>query len=290
MTFLKELEIKKQLIEEYMKNDLANEDFSYKTVILAMKYSLQAGGKRIRPILMMSVYELFGKDSNEILPFASAIEYIHTYSLVHDDLPAMDNDDLRRGMPTCHKKYSEAMAILAGDSLLNYAFEKMLDCENENTLCAAKYLVNASGKSGMIGGQVIDIENENKKIPLELLNELHALKTGALIRAACAVGAILGGGSKEEIEAFAKLGSLIGLAFQIRDDVLDKISDEETLGKPIGSDEKNNKTTYLSYYSVSECEEIIKKLTVEAELILEKYGEKAEFLNTLVNYLSSRNK
>ncbi len=288
--FLKELENKKRIIEEYMENDLDGSGLSYETVISAMKYSISAGGKRIRPILMMSTYSLFKDDYETILPFMSAIEYIHTYSLIHDDLPSMDNDDLRRGMPTCHKKYSEAMAILAGDALLNYAFEKMLGCEIPNSVKAARYIANASGKSGMIGGQVIDIENENKYIPLELLNELHALKTGALIKSACAVGGILGGASENETERLAELGSLIGLAFQIRDDILDKISDEETLGKPIGSDEKNNKTTYLTYYSVSECEKIVCDLTKRAEKILDGFGEKSAFLKALISYLSSRDK
>ncbi len=288
--FLKKLEDKKRIIEEYMESDLDETGLSYKTVVSAMKYSLKAGGKRIRPVLMMSVYELFKEDYQQILPFMAAIEYIHTYSLIHDDLPAMDNDDLRRGMPTCHKKYSEAMAILAGDALLNYAFEKMLDCDIPNSLEAARYIASSSGKKGMIGGQVIDIENENKNIPLELLNELHALKTGALIRGACVAGAILGGGNKEKVESIAKLGSLIGLAFQIRDDILDKISDEETLGKPIGSDEKNNKTTYLTYFDVSECEEIVRDLTSRAEKILDEFGEKGSFLKSLIGYLSSRNK
>ncbi len=288
--FLKELENKKRIIEEYMENDLDGSGLSYETVVSAMKYSLSAGGKRIRPILMMSTYSLFKDDYETILPFMSAIEYIHTYSLIHDDLPSMDNDDLRRGMPTCHKKYSEAMAILAGDALLNYAFEKMLDCDIPNSFEAARYISKASGKDGMIGGQVIDIENENKNIPLELLNELHALKTGALIRSACAAGGILGGGTKEEIESLAELGSLIGLAFQIKDDILDKISDEETLGKPIGSDEKNNKTTYLTYFDISECEKIVCNLTDQAEKILDSFGEKGAFLKALVSYLSSRNK
>lgn len=288
--FLKELENRKKIIEEYMEKDLSEGGLSYNTVISAMKYSLSAGGKRIRPILMMSTYLLFKEDVSNILPFAAAIEYIHTYSLIHDDLPSMDNDDLRRGMPTCHKKYTEAMAILAGDGLLNYAFEKMLDCEIPHSREAAKYIAGASGKDGMIGGQVIDIENENKIIPLELLNELHSLKTGALIKAACAVGAILGGGSEEDIESLAKLGALIGMAFQIRDDMLDKISDNETLGKPVGSDEKNNKTTYLTYFSLSECDEKICELTLQAEKILDTFGERGEFLKKLIRYLSSRNK
>lgn len=288
--FSKEFERKKNIIENYMNDDLNENGLSYETVISAMKYSVNAGGKRIRPILMMSVYELFCDDYETILPFMAGIEYIHTYSLIHDDLPAMDNDDLRRGLPTCHKKYNEAMAILAGDALLNYAYEKMLSSDAFYGIDATRYILNAAGKDGMIGGQVIDIENENKKISLDLLNELHALKTGALIRAACASGAVLGGASKEEIELFGEFGSLIGMAFQVKDDILDKMGNVEDLGKPIGSDEKNNKTTYLTYFDISECEKIIKELTLRAEQILEKYEEKGEFLKELINYLIVRTK
>lgn len=288
--FISEFERKKNIIENYMNEDLCENELSYKTVISAMKYSINAGGKRIRPILLMSVYELFCDDYETILPFMAGIEYIHTYSLIHDDLPAMDNDDLRRGLPTCHKKYTEAMAILAGDALLNYAYEKMLSSDAFYGVDATRYILNAAGKDGMIGGQVIDIENENKKISLDLLNELHALKTGALIRAACVAGAVLGGASKEEIELFGEFGSLIGMAFQVKDDILDKIGNVEDLGKPIGSDEKNNKTTYLTYFDVSECEKIVKELTIRAEKILEKYEGKGKFLRELINYLIVRTK
>lgn len=288
-SFEKELKRKQKLIEEYMLSDLDEENLSYSTVISAMKYSVSAGGKRIRPVLMMSICELFGKSCEEILPFAAGIEYIHTYSLIHDDLPSMDNDDLRRGLPTCHKKFSEAMAILAGDALLNYAYEKMLSSDISGGIKAVRYILNAAGKDGMIGGQVIDIENENNKISLELLNELHALKTGALIRAACVAGAVLGGASEEEVGLLGEFGSLIGMAFQVKDDILDKVSSTEELGKPVGSDEKNNKTTYLSYFGIDECENIVKELTERANEILDKF-ENNEFLKELTNYLIVRNK
>lgn len=281
---------KKSIIENYMDKDLILADCSYNTVIEAMRYSVSAGGKRIRPILMMSTFEMFSSDLDDVLPFCAAIEYIHTYSLIHDDLPSMDNDDLRRGLPTCHKKFTEAIAILAGDALLNYAFEKMSESDNVNALKAMREISKASGKSGMIGGQIIDIENEGKDIKLDLLNELHALKTGALIRVACKAGAILGGATESEAELLGEFGSLIGLSFQIKDDILDKISTAEELGKPIGSDERNNKTTYLTHFSKEECEDIIKQLTDRANEIIEIFGERGEFLKQTANYLLERNK
>ena len=290
MDFNLEFDRNKKIIEEYLDKDIYDYNSSYKTLLSAMKYSVGAGGKRIRPILMISVYELFKSDFEKILTFMAGIEYIHTYSLIHDDLPAMDNDDLRRGIPTCHKKYSEAMAILAGDALLNYAYEKMLDSDHKYSKEATRYILKSAGKDGMIGGQVIDIENENSKIPLELLNELHALKTGALIRAACVSGAILAGADSDIIDKIARFGNLIGMAFQVKDDILDKVGNTKDLGKPVGSDEKNNKTTYLTHFSLEECENIVADLTKEAEEILESFGEKSEFLKELINYLITRNK
>ena len=281
---------KKELIESYIEKDLILSDCSYKTVTEAMRYSVSAGGKRIRPVLMMSAFEMFSSDLSTVMPFCAAIEYIHTYSLIHDDLPSMDNDDLRRGMPTCHKKFSEAIAILAGDALLNYAFEKMCASDAANAQKAMLEIATASGKTGMIGGQIIDIENEGKEISLDLLNELHALKTGALIRVACKVGAILGGATESEAELLAEFGSLIGLSFQIKDDILDKISSEEELGKPVGSDERNNKTTYLSHFSKQECEDIIRQLTERGNEIIEIFGERGSFLKQTAYYLLERNK
>jgi len=280
---------KKSIIENYINEDLQCQKCSYKTVLDAMKYSACAGGKRIRPVLLMSAYEIFKDDSELVLPFCAAIEYIHTYSLIHDDLPAMDNDNLRRGMPTCHIKFSEAIAILAGDALLNYAYEKMAETVIPYGIEAMSEIAKAAGKSGMIGGQIIDIENEGKKIDLNLLNELHALKTGALIRVACKAGAILGGAAPEEAELLGEFGSLIGMSFQIKDDILDKTSSAEELGKPVGSDEKNNKTTYLTHFSIEECEDIIKQLTERANKIIDSFGERGEFLKELARELTGRN-
>lgn len=280
---------RKNLIEEYIENDLEYLNCSYRTVLDAMRYSACAGGKRIRPVLLMSAFSIFSDNYESALPFCAAIEYIHTYSLIHDDLPAMDNDELRRGIPTCHIKYSEAIAILAGDALLNYAYEKMLESPLMTSGYAMKEIAKAAGKSGMIGGQVVDIENEGNKIELELLNELHALKTGALIRAACKAGAFLGGASYEDAEKLGEFGSLIGMAFQIKDDILDKTSSLEELGKPVGSDEKNDKTTYLSHFSIEECEDIINQLTERANIIMNDFGERGNFLKELATDLIGRN-
>lgn len=288
ISFKEEFDIKRELIESYMANDFIKGDCSYEKVIEASGYAVEGKGKRIRPVMMMAAYELFKSDTESILPFCAAMEYIHNYSLIHDDLPAMDNDDLRRGRPTCHKVYGEAVAILAGDALLTKAFEKMLASEHENACKAAFIIAKAAGSDGMIGGQTIDIENEGKKIPLKLLNELHALKTGALIRASFMAGAVLGGADEKTAALLGEFGSMTGLAFQIKDDMLDVISDENTLGKPIGSDAKNNKTTYLTYFSIEECEKIIKDLSDKCLKIAEEFGEKGEFLKGLNEYLLNR--
>ena len=288
--FKKEYNRKKELIDDYIKNDLSFSESSYKTVQEAMMYSATAPGKRIRPVMLMAAYEIFGGEIEEILPCCAAIEYIHCYSLIHDDLPAMDNDDLRRGIPTCHKKFGEAEAILAGDALLTRAFLKMTEFKNPYTSDAVAMLARAAGSEGMIGGQIIDIESENKTISLQQLNELHALKTGALIRVALGIGAVLGGASENELSSLLKFGSYTGLAFQIKDDILDAVSDNETLGKPVGSDEKNNKTTYLSFCSIEECEELVKDLSANCIEIAESFGEKGEFLRELTYYLINREK
>lgn len=288
LDFKEELTKKQKLIEEYMKEDFSGAKTSYQTVTDAAYYAVEGKGKRIRPVMMMAAYELFKEDTEEILPFCAAMEYIHNYSLIHDDLPAMDNDDLRRGRPTCHKVYGEAEAILAGDALLTKAFEKMASANHENGQAASYIIAKAAGSDGMIGGQIIDVENEGKKIPLKLLNELHALKTGALIRASFMAGAVLGGADEKTSNLLGEFGSMTGLAFQIKDDMLDVTSDEKTLGKPIGSDAKNEKTTYLSYFSLEECEDIIKDLSEKCNKIADEFGEKGWFLRELTNYLLNR--
>lgn len=287
-SFEQEYKTKRDLIESYIKADFSNNDASYQKVIDASFYAVEGKGKRIRPVMMMAAYELFRSDTQAILPFCAAMEYIHNYSLIHDDLPAMDNDDLRRGRPTCHKVYGEATAILAGDALLTKAFEKMAFANHENGQAVAYIIAKAAGSDGMIGGQTIDVENEGRKIPLKLLNELHALKTGALIRASFMAGAVLGGADEKTAALLGEFGSMTGLAFQIKDDMLDVTSDVETLGKPIGSDAKNEKTTYLTYFSLEECEDIIKDLSLKCCEIADKFGEKGRFLKELTEYLLNR--
>lgn len=238
-----------------------------KVIYEAMNYSLSAGGKRLRPALLMEFNRIFGGDANAALPFACALEYIHTYSLIHDDLPAMDNDDMRRGKPTCHKVYGEANAVLAGDALLTKAFELMAECDFDDKarqLRAIACIAESVGTEGMIGGQVIDIQSENKSIPYETLKTLHSLKTGALIKAACVGGAILGGASEREISKVSDYAVNLGIAFQIRDDILDVIGSAEELGKPIGSDSESCKNTYVSLFGLEKSEELCREYTEKA--------------------------
>lgn len=260
------------LVNQYLQEALPVESSCFETLYKAMNYSLEAGGKRIRPILMQLAYEAVG-GKGDISRYLCAIEMIHTYSLIHDDLPAMDNDDLRRGLPTNHIIFGEAAAILAGDGLLTEAFEYMLEDAIKHggaeRVRAAYILSQASGIKGMIAGQILDIESENKVIDLQTLDTIHRYKTGALIGAATKMGAVLGGGTLEEIEALEKYGHYIGKVFQIIDDVLDKVSTDKELGKPTGSDIKNQKNTYLSFYNVEECYEIANKLTKKALCLLD---------------------
>lgn len=238
-----------------------------KRIYEAMEYSLMAGGKRLRPVIMMMAAKMCGKPAEMVLPFAAAIEMIHTYSLIHDDLPAMDNDDLRRGKPTNHKVYGEAMAILAGDALLTKAFEAAASFDDESiskdrVLRAISVLAQAAGDNGMVGGQVVDIESRNEDA--ELLKYLHSLKTGALIRASGVIGAILAGASEEEIKAVESFCTNLGIAFQIQDDILDVTGSEEELGKPIGSDAENEKSTYVTIFGVEKAEQMADEYTKKA--------------------------
>ncbi len=257
----------------------------------AMNYSLQAGGKRIRPVLMQLAYESVG-GKEDISRFLCAIEMIHTYSLIHDDLPAMDNDDYRRGKLTNHKKFDEATAILAGDALLTEAFHFMLEdalvSEDMDKVRAAHILSKASGAEGMVGGQMLDMVSEDKVIDLETLDCIHLNKTGALLAAATKMGAILGHGSPMEVAALEAYGQYIGKVFQIIDDVLDETSTIEELGKPIQSDSKNHKTTYLSFYSVEECYEIANVLTEKAIKVLDHINGETKILRELALELITR--
>lgn len=252
-------------IEQALKNALPNSGCLEKDVISAMEYSLMAGGKRIRPRLTLEFCRLCGGTDEQALPCACAVEMIHTYSLIHDDLPCMDDDDMRRGVPSNHVKFGEDIALLAGDALQSLAFETMLcGVSADNALQranAAYYLANACGAVGMVGGQVIDLQHENKKAPVDILKTMDKKKTGALIRAACAMGCICAGAGKEQCEAAEKYAENIGLAFQIVDDILDVTADSGRLGKPAGSDGENHKSTYVSLLGIERCRELVKELT-----------------------------
>lgn len=264
----------------------------------AMNYSVNAGGKRLRPMMMMESHIMFNGDGKLIGPFMAAMEMIHTYSLVHDDLPAMDNDELRRGKPTTWKQYGDGMAVLAGDALLNYSMETALKafllCENETESVRVQYalmtLFNHSGINGMIGGQCADLEAENMgdKVTEDQLLYIHTNKTAALIQASLMIGACLAGADAEALELLARAGYDIGIAFQIQDDILDITSSAEELGKPIGSDERNDKLTFVSLHGLEESKAEVIRLTDEALYILSSFENRNTFLEDLVRSLVGR--
>lgn len=295
MNFKEEMQIKVDQIEEILHAYLPEEAGWQKTVIEAMNYSVNAGGKRLRPMLMQETYRMFGGTDSVIEPFMAAIEMIHTYSLVHDDLPAMDNDELRRGKPTTHVAYGEAMAILAGDGLLNYAFETATKAfvpgnDYEKVAKALEVLAKKAGIFGMIGGQTADIEAEDlqDKVTLEHLLFIHEHKTAALIQAAMMIGAILGGASTEQIAMIENAGYDIGVAFQIQDDILDLTSTAEVLGKPIGSDDRNHKTTYVSLKGLEVAKEEQKEMSKHALEVLANLELQNDFLMDLIRSLITR--
>lgn len=259
-----------------------------------IKYSVNAGGKRVRPILLLAIMDAFKKDFKDAMPFAVAIELIHTYSLIHDDLPAMDNDDFRRGIPTCHKKFGEATAILAGDALLNLAFEIMTLQIKENFhkkyVDAMLEIAVSAGSRGMIGGQVADMFAENKQISKEQLLYIHENKTAKLITASIVSGAILAELDFKQIEKLKEIGYNLGLAFQIQDDILDIIGNPEILGKPILSDLKNNKTTYVSINGLQKAQQDYKDISNDILLSLEKLNLKNEFIYSFIQKLINREK
>lgn len=267
-----------------------------KTVFDAMHYSVLAGGKRLRPILMEETYRLFGGDSDIIEPFMAAMEMIHTYSLVHDDLPAMDDDEYRRGRKTTHVEYGEAMGILAGDGLLNYAFEtasKAFEMEPEKALCIGKaigLLAAKSGGYGMLGGQVADIEMTGKEVSADILDFIYRKKTGALLEGSMQIGALLAGASDDDIEKVGQIAADVGYAFQVRDDILDMTSTTEVLGKPVHSDEKNEKNTYASIYGLIEAERCVEELTERAITRLHELPGNSDFLEWLLGELVQREK
>ncbi len=279
------------IINSKFENAVDTSDKDYSRVTEAMLYSLSIGGKRIRPIIMLEFFKLCGGKGDGIYNFAIALEMIHTYSLIHDDLPCMDNDDFRRGKPSCHKAYDEATAVLAGDGLLTEAFHFASEAEgldDSQKIKAISVLAECAGVAGMIGGQMIDIENDGKPITREKLLKLYRLKTGALILSAAKIGCILA--KREDKLSFAeKYAKNIGLAFQIVDDILDVTGDAAILGKPINSDAKNNKTTFVTFTSVEESKNEVDKLTLEAKNCIDMIGENGDFLKDLAEYLANRN-
>ncbi len=296
MDIKNELAVRAESAEDVVCRFLPDVEGFQGMVFDAMMYSVTAGGKRLRPILMNEIYVMFGGNTEVIEPFMAAIEMIHTYSLVHDDLPAMDNDMLRRGKPTTHVAYGEAMGVLTGDALLNYAFETALDAydapnaDPSTITTAMRILARKAGVFGMIGGQVVDVEAEKKqlKVTEDMLHFIYELKTGALIEASMMIGAALAGASEEEIEQIESVASKIGMAFQIQDDILDVEGDEAVLGKPVGSDERNHKVTYVTFAGLDKSKQEVKRLTDEAINELNSIPYKNEFLVELLNYLVYR--
>ena len=295
MNFNEEMTKRTESIEVLLKKYLPKEEGWQKNVIEAMNYSVTAGGKRLRPMLMQETYKLFGGEGTEIEPFMAAMEMIHTYSLVHDDLPAMDNDEYRRGRKTTHVVYGEAMAILAGDGLLNFAFETALkvfeiDADKTRAARALAVLAKKAGIYGMIGGQTADIEAENlgSKVTQEHLLFIHEHKTAALIQASMMIGAILAGASDSQIEVVEKAAYDIGVAFQIQDDILDVTSTLETLGKPVGSDEKNHKTTYVTLKGIETASREQKEMSAHAICLLQSLELENDFLMELIRSLITR--
>ena len=282
-----------QLIEKALVQELKRKPALEPKLQEAMEYSLTAGGKRLRPILVMAAADAVGAKGTDFVQVACGIEMIHTYSLIHDDLPAMDNDDYRRGKLTNHKVFGEAMAILAGDALLTQAFEVMgrqQGVEPQVLLRVMQEMSIAAGPDGMVGGQVIDMLSEDKRISMEELRKLHMGKTGALFRAALRCGAILGGATEKQLADLTEYAECFGLAFQITDDILDVIGDEAEIGKPVGSDDRNNKSTYVTLTSLEEAQALAAKTVDRAVNALSDMGEEAKFLRELVQYLINRKK
>ena len=292
MNNIKEL-LKEQIkfTDGYLDKYLAEKNNPQNIIYKAMRYSVFAGGKRLRPILMMNTCKMCGGDVNEVIPFACALEMIHTYSLIHDDLPCMDNDDLRRGRPSCHIKFGEANALLAGDALLTDAFAVALSTEGvdpSNVVKAASVLSECSGSRGMIGGQVIDLKYEDKSISLDAVTEMYYLKTSMLLIAAAKIGCILGGGDRQDIAAAGTFAKKLGLAFQIRDDILDLTGTAEELGKPLGSDDKSHKSTYVSHVGLDKAQHDVNMLTAEALSQIDRFGSRSDRLREYALALCER--
>ena len=293
----KEKQIEKvREIETILQTYLPEQAGYQKTIMEAMEYSVMAGGKRLRPMLMKETYRLFGGQDELVEPFMAAIEMIHTYSLVHDDLPAMDDDDYRRGRKTTHVVYGEAMGILAGDALLNFAFEtgaKAFDMYPERSYEIGKALQILAGKAGiygMIGGQVVDVASAGQGISKEVLDFIYELKTSALIESSMMIGAVLAGAKEEDVRVIETIAKNVGIAFQIQDDILDVTSTEEVLGKPILSDEKNEKTTYVTLVGLEKAKEYVETISMEAITLLHRFETEDTFLEDLLRALIHREK
>jgi geranylgeranyl diphosphate synthase type II len=284
-----------ELIEKALFSYLPTDAVYEKNLIDAMRYSLEAGGKRVRPVLTLEFARLCGEEAEKALPFACAVEMIHTYSLIHDDLPCMDDDDMRRGKPSNHKVFGEDIALLAGDALQSLAFEVMSSEKAVNSVGADKCLkcVNTlsgyCGSVGMVGGQVIDLAYENRKASLDIIKEMDSKKTGGLIKAACIMGCIVGSADEVRLKAAEKYAENIGLAFQIVDDILDVTSTEQELGKPIGSDAENNKSNYVTLLGIDECVKLVDKLTQEAVDALDAFDNDSTTLKNFAYKLAKRN-
>ena len=293
MTFKEEMKERTEVIEKLLVKYLPKAEGYQSQIMEAMEYSVMAGGKRLRPMLMQETYHLFGGEGKEIEPFMVAMEMIHTYSLVHDDLPAMDNDEYRRGRKTTHVVYGEAMAILAGDALLNYAFETaasafVLDEGNPAIGKAFMILASKAGVYGMIGGQVVDVESEGKEIDADTLKFIHIHKTSALLESAMLIGAVLAGASEQQQRTVELAARELGLAFQIRDDILDVTGNTDELGKPVGSDEKNHKNTYVVLEGLEKAKEDVKRYSESAIDRLKSLPARNEFLYELIEELIDR--
>ena len=295
MDFKEELKVYQQKVNKELEKYIRNEDCPEKILNESMEYSLMAGGKRLRPILVISTYELFAKDIEICMPYAVAIEMVHNFSLIHDDLPGIDNDDFRHGKLTNHKRYNEATAILAGDGLLNYAYIVISeDLKNTNIKDFNKKIrvfeEFAKAVDRMISGEYIDTEYEGKQVQEEFLDYIHENKTGALLKLSVRMGAILAGCSEDDLNNLTTYAEKIGLAFQVKDDILSEEGDEKILGKPVGNDRKLKKCTYVTKYGLEVAKEKLDQLTKEAIESLKIYGEKAEFLKQMALYIKNRNK
>lgn len=289
MDFRAELKRYQQQIEGYLDSCFTGKP-AYASLYQSMRYSLLAGGKRIRPVLTLAFCETLGGSIQQALPLAAAIEMIHTYSLIHDDLPSMDNDDLRRGRPTNHKVYGECLAILAGDALQSAAFQSVLsaDLPAQRRADAALVLAKEAGPDGMCAGQVLDMEGEERQLSLEEIAEMNRLKTGCLLEGACLMGVIAGGGTEKQQKAAQAYAKAIGLAFQVRDDMLDVTSDAKTMGKSVGKDLAQNKSTFVSLLGLERCGEIVREQTDLAKAALADSDMKTEFFDALADYLAGR--